>query len=45
MERTSNIQSRRFYKPDRTTIILFAVFVVLAIVTAIFAFNFYQAAT
>jgi polyisoprenyl-teichoic acid--peptidoglycan teichoic acid transferase len=42
MERTSNIQPRRFYRPDRTAIILFAVFVVLALVTAIFAFNFFS---
>jgi LCP family protein required for cell wall assembly len=42
MEQTSRYSSRRFYKPDKLTIILFAVFIVLAIITAIVAFNFFR---
>jgi LCP family protein required for cell wall assembly len=42
MERTSRINARHFYRPDKLTIILFAVFIVLAAITAFFAFNFFS---
>jgi len=42
MERTSRINARHFYRPDKLTIVLFAVFVILAAITAFFAFNFFS---
>ena len=42
MERTSRYSTRHFYRPDKLTIALFAVFIVLAAITAIFAFNFFS---
>jgi LCP family protein required for cell wall assembly len=42
MERTSRINARHFYRPDKLTIILFTAFIILASITAIFAFNFFS---
>jgi len=42
MERTSRYTARHFYRPDKLTIVLFVLFVVLAAITAVFAFNFFS---